>query len=162
MLGAINITESLICVPSVGALLQSPLFISFCPSLLLFFFLGASGHRILFVTLRGARWQRILLASHLFPYLSPCLFPTCFFIFLSPLRFFSPGAFGQRNLLVSCSSLLSPLLSVLLLVALGTGLKFHLFSYSSLYFPLTCGCSLWVLPGHSMLLVLCLSPGGRG
>ena len=51
--GAINITEPLICVPSVTALLQSPLFISFCPSLLLFFFLGASGHRILFVTLRG-------------------------------------------------------------------------------------------------------------
>ena len=44
------------------------------------------------------------------------------------------------------------------LVALGTGLKSHLFSYSSLYFTLTCGCSLWVLPGHSMLLVLCLSP----
>ena len=46
------------------------------------------------------------------------------------------------------------------LVALGTGLESHLFSYSSLYFTLTCGCSLWVLPGHSMLLVLvlCLSP----
>ena len=44
------------------------------------------------------------------------------------------------------------------LVALGTGLKSHLFSYSSLYFTLTCGCSLWVLQGHSMLLVLCLSP----
>ena len=44
------------------------------------------------------------------------------------------------------------------LVALGTGLKSHLVSYSSLYFTLTCGCSLWVLPGHSMLLVLCLSP----
>ena len=44
------------------------------------------------------------------------------------------------------------------LVALGTGLKSHLFSYSSLYFTLICGCSLWVLPGHSMLLVLCLSP----
>ena len=44
------------------------------------------------------------------------------------------------------------------LVALGTGLKSHLFSYSSLYFTLTCGCSLWVLSGHSMLLVLCLSP----
>ena len=44
------------------------------------------------------------------------------------------------------------------LVALGTGLKSHLFSYSSLYFTLTCGCSLWVLPGHSMLLVLCLFP----
>ena len=44
------------------------------------------------------------------------------------------------------------------LVALGTGLKSHLFSYSPLYFTLTCGCSLWVLPGHSMLLVLCLSP----
>ena len=44
------------------------------------------------------------------------------------------------------------------LVALGTGLKSHLFSYPSLYFTLTCGCSLWVLPGHSMLLVLCLSP----
>ena len=40
----------------------------------------------------------------------------------------------------------------------GTELKSHLFSYSSLYFTLTCGCSLWVLPGHSMLLVLCLSP----
>ena len=40
----------------------------------------------------------------------------------------------------------------------GIGLKSHLFSYSSLYFTLTCGCSLWVLPGHSMLLVLCLSP----
>ena len=51
--GAINITESLICVPSVAALLQSPLFISFCPSLLLFFFLGASGHKILFVVLDG-------------------------------------------------------------------------------------------------------------
>ena len=44
------------------------------------------------------------------------------------------------------------------LVALGTGLKSHLFSYSSLYFTLTCGCSLWVLPGDNMLLVLCLSP----
>ena len=64
-------------------------------------------------TLRGARWQRILLASHLFPYLSPCLFPTCLLTSLSPLRFFSLGAFGQRNLLVSRSSLLSPLLSVL-------------------------------------------------
>ena len=44
------------------------------------------------------------------------------------------------------------------LVALGTGLKSHLFSYSSLYFTLICGCSLWVLQGHRMLLVLCLSP----
>ena len=60
-----------------------------------------------------ARWRRILLASHLFPYLSPCLFPTCLLISLSSLRFFSLGAFGQRNLLVSRSSLLSPLLSVL-------------------------------------------------
>ena len=65
------------------------------------------------MTLRGARWRRILLASHLFPYLSPCLFPTCLLISLSPLRFFSLGAYGQRNLLVSRSSLLSPLLSVL-------------------------------------------------
>ena len=65
------------------------------------------------MTLRGARWRRILLASHLFPSLSPCLFPTCLLISLSPLRFFSLGAFGQRNLLVSRSSLLSPLLSVL-------------------------------------------------
>ena len=60
-----------------------------------------------------ARWRRILLASHLFPSLSPCLFPTCLLISLSSLRFFSLGAFGQRNLLVSRSSLLSPLLSVL-------------------------------------------------
>ena len=44
------------------------------------------------------------------------------------------------------------------LVAFGIGLKSHLFSYSSLYFTRICGCSLWVLHGHSMLLVLCLSP----
>ena len=44
------------------------------------------------------------------------------------------------------------------LVAFGIGLKSHLFSYSSLYFTLIYGCSLWVLQGHSMLLVLCLSP----
>ena len=42
------------------------------------------------------------------------------------------------------------------LVAFGIGLKSHLFSYSSLYFTLIYGCSLWVLQGHSMLLVLCL------
>ena len=42
------------------------------------------------------------------------------------------------------------------LMALGTGLKSHLFSYSSLYFTLTCGCSLWVLPGHSSLSSVCL------
>ena len=109
-------------------------------------------------TLRGARWQRILLASHLFPYLSPCLFPTCLLISLSPLRFFSLGAFGQRNLPLSPVPHFSLHCSVFfVLVALGTGLKSHLFSYSSLYFTLTCGCSLWVLPGHSMLLVLCLS-----
>ena len=50
--------------------------------------------------------------SHLFPYLSPCLFPTCLLISLSPLRFFCLGAFGQRNLLVSRPHF-SPLLSVL-------------------------------------------------
>ena len=44
------------------------------------------------------------------------------------------------------------------LMAFGIGLKSHLFSYSSLYFTLIYGCSLWVLQGHSMLLVLCLSP----
>ena len=64
---------------------------------------------------------------------------------------------SKESPLVSRSSLLSPLLSVLRSGGFGTGLKSHLFSYSSLYFTLTCGCSLWVLPGHSMLLVLCLS-----
>ena len=64
---------------------------------------------------------------------------------------------SKESPLVSRSSLLSPLLSVLRSGGFGTELKSHLFSYSSLYFTLTCGCSLWVLPGHSMLLVLCLS-----
>ena len=64
---------------------------------------------------------------------------------------------SKESPLVSRSSLLSPLLSVLRSGGFGTGLKSHLFSYLSLYFTLTCGCSLWVLPGHSMLLVLCLS-----
>ena len=113
--GAINITESLICVPSVTALLQSPLFISFCPSLLLFFFLGASGHRILFVTLRGCSMAKdssclpfvSILVSLSVPNLSP------YFSISIAIQFFSLGAFGQRNLLVSRSSLLSPLLSVL-------------------------------------------------
>ena len=111
--GAINITESLICVPSVTALLQSPLFISFVPPYYCsasWVLLGTRYSSWLFVV---ARWRRILLVSHLFPYLSPCLFPTCLLISLSPLRFFSLGAFGQRNLLVSRSSHFSPLLSVL-------------------------------------------------
>ena len=132
---------------------SAPLSIPCCPSLLLLFFLGASGHRILFVVLDGKGF-----------FLPPICFHTCllvcsqlvFLIFLSSLRFFSPGEFGQRNLLVSRSSLHCSLFFVL--VALGTGLKSHLFSYSSLYFTLTCGCSLWVLPGDNMLLVLCLSP----
>ena len=69
VLGAINITESLIRVPSVTAFLQSPLFISFCPSLLLFFFLGASGHRILFVVLDGKGF-----------FLPPICFHTCLLV----------------------------------------------------------------------------------
>ena len=99
--GAINITESIIYVPSV-TLLQCSSFHSLLSLPVTVILPGCFWAQD---TLRGARWQRILLASHLFPYLSPCLFPTCFFIFLSPLRFFSPGAFGQRNLLVSRSSL---------------------------------------------------------
>ena len=112
------------------------------------------------MTLRGARWQRILLASHLFPYLSPCLFPTCLLISLSPLRFNSSlWVLSVKGISLSPVPHFSLHCSVFfVLVALGTGLKSHLFSYSSLYFTLTCGCSLWVLPGHSMLLVLCLSP----
>ena len=100
--GAINITESLICVPSVTALLQSPLFISFCPSLL-------------FVTLRGCSMAK---DSSCLPFVSilvslsvPNLCP--YFSISIAIQFFSLGAFGQRNLLVSRSSLLSPLLSVL-------------------------------------------------
>ena len=99
--GAINITESIIYVPSV-TLLQCSSFHSLLSLPVTVILPGCFWAQD---TLRGARWQRILLASHLFPYLSPCLFPTCFFIFLSPLRFFSPGEFGQRNLLVSRSSL---------------------------------------------------------
>ena len=107
-----------------------------------------------------ARWLRILLASHLFPYLSPCLFPTCLLISLSPLRFNSSlWVLSVKGISLSPVPHFSLHCSVFfVLVALGTGLKSHLFSYSSLYFTLTCGCSLWVLPGHSMLLVLCLSP----
>ena len=107
--GAINITESIIYVPSV-TLLQCSSFHSLLSLPVTVILPGCFWAQD---TLRGARWQRILLASHLFPYLSPCLFPTCLLISLSPLRFFSLGAFGQRNLLVSRSSLLSPLLSVL-------------------------------------------------
>ena len=151
-----------------------PLSIPFCPSLLLFLFLGASGHRILFVfhlfpclfpllsqtCFRSiyccsmlflspgtfgtpsspcfpsvsvllpllppicclsslsfavfflcARGKGFLLAFHLFPYLSPCLFATSLLTSPSPLRFCS-GCF-RLNLFVSRSSLLSPLLSVL-------------------------------------------------
>ena len=107
--GAINITESIIYVPSV-TLLQCSSFHSLLSLPVTVILPGCFWAQD---TLRGARWQRILLASHLFPYLSPCLFPTCLLTSLSPLRFFSLGAFGQRNLLVSRSSLLSPLLSVL-------------------------------------------------
>ena len=107
-----------------------------------------------------ARWLRILLASHLFPSLSPCLFPTCLLFFLSPLRFNSSlWVLSVKGISLSPVPHFSLHCSVFfVLVALRTGLKSHLFSYSSLYFTLTCGCSLWVLPGHSMLLVLCLSP----
>ena len=153
--GAINITESLICVPSVAALLQSPLFISFCPSLLLFFFLGASGHRILFVVLDGKGF-----------FLPPICFHTCLLVcsqLVSLLLYLhcdsSLWVLSVKGISLSPVPHFSLHCSVcFVLVALGAGLKSHLFSYSSLYFTLTCGCSLWVLPGHSMLLVLCLSP----
>ena len=92
------------------SLLSSFLFVPPCYCSSSWVLLGTEYSSWLFVV---ARWRRILLASHLFPYLSPCLFPTCLLISLSPLRFFSLGAFGQRNLLVSRSSFLSPLLSVL-------------------------------------------------
>ena len=155
VLGAINITESLIRVPSVTAFLQSPLFISFCPSLLLFFFLGASGHRILFVVLDGKGF-----------FLPPICFHTCLLVcsqLVSLLLYLhcdsSLWVLSVKGISLSPVPHFSLHCSVFfVLVALGTGLKSHLFSYSSLYFTLTCGCSLWVLPGHSMLLVLCLSP----
>ena len=154
-MGAINITESLIRVPSVTAFLQSPLFISFCPSLLLFFFLGASGHRILFVVLDGKGF-----------FLPPICFHTCLLVcsqLVSLLLYLhcdsSLWVLSVKGISLSPVPHFSLHCSVFfVLVALGTGLKSHLFSYSSLYFTLTCGCSLWVLPGHSMLLVLCLSP----
>ena len=155
VLGAINITESLIRVPSVTAFLQSPLFISFCPSLLLFFFLGASGHRILFVVLDGKGF-----------FLPPICFHTCLLVCSQLVSLFlylhcdsSLWVLSVKGISLSPVPHFSLHCSVFfVLVALGTGLKSHLFSYSSLYFTLTCGCSLWVLPGHSMLLVLCLSP----
>ena len=150
--GAINITESIIYVPSV-TLLQCSSFHSLLSLPVTVILPGCFWAQD---TLRGARWQRILLASHLFPYLSPCLFPTCFFIFLS-IAILLSGCFWSKE------SPRLPFLSLhcsvfFVLVALGTGLKSHLFSYSSLCFTLTCGCSLWVLPGDNMLLVLCLSP----
>ena len=156
--GAINITESLICVPSVTALLQSPLSISFCPSLLLFFFLGAWTQD----TLRDSSW---LLDGDGF-FLSPICFHTCLLVCSQLVSLFLYLHCDSSLWVLSVNGIsLSPVphsslhCSVFfVLVALVTGLKSHLFSYSSLYFTLTCGCSLWVLPGHSMLLVLCLSP----
>ena len=151
--GAINITESIIYVPSV-TLLQCSSFHSLLSLPVTVILPGCFWAQD---TLRGARWQRILLASHLFPYLSPCLFPTCFFYFSISIAILLSGWIWSKEsprllfLSLHCSLFF-------VLVALGTGLKSHLFSYSSLYFTLTCGCSLWVLPGDNMLLVLCLSP----
>ena len=153
VLGAINITESLIRVSVTASC--SLLFISFCPSLLLFFFLGASGHRILFVVLDGKGF-----------FLPPICFHTCLLVcsqLVSLLLYLhcdsSLWVLSVKGISLSPVPHFSLHCSVFfVLVALGTGLKSHLFSYSSLYFTLTCGCSLWVLPGHSMLLVLCLSP----
>ena len=139
------------------SLLSSFLFVPPCYCSSSWVLLGTGYFSWLFVV---ARWLRILLASHLFPYLSPCLFPTCLLISLSPLRFNSSlWVLSVKGISLSPVPHFSLHCSVFfVLVALGTGLKSHLFSYSSLYFTLTCGCSLWVLPGHSMLLVLCLSP----
>ena len=79
---------------------SAPLSIPCCPSLLLLFFLGASGHRILFVVLDGKGF-----------FLPPICFHTCLLVCSQLVSLFfylhcdSPGAFGQRNLLVSRSSL---------------------------------------------------------
>ena len=76
---------------------------------------GCFWHRILFMTLRGCSMAKdssclpfvSILVSLSVPNLSP------YFSISIAIQFFSLGAFGQRNLLVSRSSLLSPLLSVL-------------------------------------------------
>ena len=127
----------------------------FVPPCYLFFFLGASGHRILFVVLDGKGF-----------FLPPICFHTCLLVcsqLVSLLLYLhcdsSLWVLSVKGICLSPVPHFSLHCSVFfVLVALRTGLKSHLFSYSSLYFTLICGCSLWVLPGHSMLLVLCLSP----
>ena len=118
---------------------------------------GCFWHRILFMTLRGCSMAK---DSSCLPFVSILVslsVPNLFLYFSISIAILLSGCFWSKE------SPRLPFLSLhcsvfFVLVALGTGLKSHLFWYSSLYFTLTCGCSLWVLPGHSMLLVLLFSP----
>ena len=118
------------CVSSFTALLQSSS--PFCPSLLLFFFLGASGHRNLLVSHALTSLSMALCSSfwwlweRLSPCLSPLFSPTCALtslslplspspsLSLSLLLFFSLGAcldpwfFSSPNPVPHLSSLFSP------------------------------------------------------
>ena len=185
-------------------MLQSSSLHSFCPSLLLFFFLDASGHRILFVSS----------SPICFRVRSPCCLKLVS-VLLYLLLFFSLGTFGTQSspcfppvsvlvsrvgsyslpefcfsgcLMAADSSCLSfvsmlsclspclfyyspPALSVLRLVALGTGLSLcpicfraRLSACSQLVLTLLSSLLLFSLgasgeqDAHRMLLVHCLFP----
>ena len=128
-------------------MLQSSSLHSFCPSLLLFFFLDASGHRILFVSS----------SPICFRVRSPCCLKLVS-VLLYLLLFFSLGTFGTQSspcfppvsVLVS---LVDPLLSVLCFGCFGerTLVVSHLFLRPSLCLFSTCFDSSFfvavVLPG---------------
>ena len=115
-------------------MLQSSSLHSFCPSLLLFFFLDASGHRILFVSS----------SPICFRVRSPCCLKLVS-VLLYLLLFFSLGTFGTQSspcfppvsVLVS---LVDPLLSVLCFGCFGetTLVVSHLFLRPSLCLFSTC------------------------
>ena len=142
-------------------MLQSSSLHSFCPSLLLFFFLDASGNRILFVSS----------SPICFRVRSPCCLKLVS-VLLYLLLFFSLGTFGTQSspcfppvsVLVS---LVDPLLSVLCFGCFGerTLLVSHLFLRPSLCLFSTCfDTSFFVAvasgaqDAHRMLLVHCLFP----
>ena len=141
-------------------MLQSSSLHSFCPSLLLFFFLDASGNRILFVSS----------SPICFRVRSPCCLKLVS-VLLYLLLFFSLGTFGTQSspcfppvsVLVS---LVDPLLSVLCFGCFGerTLLVSHLFLRPSLCLFSTCSqlvltllSSLLLLPAHRMLIGCSLS-----
>ena len=131
-------------------MLQSSSLHSFCPSLLLFFFLDASGHRILFVSS----------SPICFRVRSPCCLKLVS-VLLYLLLFFSLDTFGTQSspcfppvsVLVS---LVDPLLSVLCFVALRKGLSLCPICFCARL----SACSQLVLTLLSSLLLFSLGASG--